>query len=252
MNEFTDQIAQLYDRQELSRAGVAAGFYEGSDWLNFGYWRSDTKNIVEACENLVDEILALVPLARGLILDVGCGKGLTARRLLNHFDAADIFGINISREHLIKCEVNAPGCTFLEMDAAQMQFPDESFEHVISVEAAFHFRTRSKFFEEAFRVLRSGGSLMLSDILTDANTHHQPPENRIGDIESYKDLYAAAGFSKVRVIDVTEQCIGGFRRAVLRYLATKVTPAVLDMMSAAYASHGSKKQIYVLACATKP
>jgi SAM-dependent methyltransferase len=37
---------------------------------------------------------------------------------------------------------------------------------VISVEAAFHFRSRKAFFDECYRVLRPGGVLSMSDIAT--------------------------------------------------------------------------------------
>jgi SAM-dependent methyltransferase len=49
-------------------------------------------------------------------------------------------------------------------DAVRIPLADGSVNGVISVEAAFHFRSRKRFFAEARRVLRPGGVLTMSDV----------------------------------------------------------------------------------------
>jgi SAM-dependent methyltransferase len=49
-------------------------------------------------------------------------------------------------------------------DAARLPIAGGCVDGIISVEAAFHFRSRKAFFEECYRVLRPGGVLSMSDI----------------------------------------------------------------------------------------
>ena len=49
-------------------------------------------------------------------------------------------------------------------DAARLPFADAAVDGIISVEAAFHFRSRAAFFAECYRVLRPRGVLSISDI----------------------------------------------------------------------------------------
>jgi ubiquinone/menaquinone biosynthesis C-methylase UbiE len=57
-----------------------------------------------------------------------------------------------------------------EGSAAEMPIENESIDLVVSVESAFHYRTREDFFREAFRVLRPGDTLVTADILPIENS----------------------------------------------------------------------------------
>ena len=208
MTEFRETVAQFYDRK-TRQAFLNRLLYEGSEFLNFGYWRADTATVHEACENLMEELLRRIPDKKGTILDAACGKGATTSHLCRYYDPSDVVGINISKQQLRKCRENAPGCTFLEMDATDMSFPDASFDNIICVEAAFHFNTRERFFGEALRVLKHGGRLVMADMLMPPDFPRQPVENVVAGLDEYEAICRRAGFVDVDVADVTEACVGG-------------------------------------------
>jgi ubiquinone/menaquinone biosynthesis C-methylase UbiE len=197
-------------------------YYGNSDFYNFGYWLDDTNSAKDAAENLVDKLLSLAPSRQGPILDVACGMGATTRHLARSFDPSDVVGINISEKQLKTATANAPRSHFAAMDAAKLAFPDSSFGTVICVEAAFHFKTRERFVLEAHRVLKSGGSLVLSDILV----HRKPlgigkksgvPENLVDNLADYKAVFQRAGYKNIEVIDATEACWKSFHRHMRRW-----------------------------------
>lgn len=220
MSDFSLHIAEHY-RRRLG-APMAREFYGNSDFLNVGYWYDGTKNARDACENMMKELLSLIPEKKGNILDVACGKGASTRYLLKYFSPNDVVGINISKEHLDVCRSNVPECEFLEMDATELSFPDNAFDNMICVEAAFHFDTREKFLQEAYRVLKPGGFLILADILAPARNRNQPKENWLEDIKGYKAILDRASFADVTVMDTTERCYHGYVDNLCRFLRDRV------------------------------
>lgn len=200
-------LNRLYDERMFN--GMVDEYYSGSRFLNFGYWEDQVKSPKEASENLLAKLLSFIPQKTGTILDVACGTGATTRYLLNFYAPHQVTGINISAKQLDICRQMAPGCHFLEMDAVNLQFPDASFEAVVCVEAAFHFQTREKFLREVLRVLKPGGTLVLSDALISSvakeQRPHFPEANFIEQLDDYRGLYRQLGFSEVVIEDATKQ-----------------------------------------------
>jgi SAM-dependent methyltransferase len=101
-------------------------YYDQSDFHNFGYWDKNTRGQKEACADLMDRLIALIPEKRGTVLDVACGKGATTQYLLRRFWPSNVVGINISEKQLRTATVNSPDCAYFVMDAVHLAFGDES------------------------------------------------------------------------------------------------------------------------------
>ena len=74
--------------------------YEGSGFHNYGYWTPDIRSQKDACEKLMEVLLAFIPQKIGTILDIACGMGGTTRYLLKYYAPESVTGINISAKQL--------------------------------------------------------------------------------------------------------------------------------------------------------
>jgi SAM-dependent methyltransferase len=137
-------------------------------WLNLGLWEgngSDPSEAPVAVRRLVETMAADLPRG-GEVLDVGNGLAAQDSVIASVAEPSRLVAVNITTSQLIAgrsalAEAKAHG---VRADATRLPFVAESFDGVISVEAAFHFPSRGAFFAEAGRVLRPGGVLTMSDV----------------------------------------------------------------------------------------
>lgn len=113
------------------------------------------------------------------VLDIGCGRGAVLLLAAKHLTTGKAVGIDLwKREDQSGNSINATAHNAMvegvfnrvELktgDMTTMPFPDESFDLVLSNLAIHNVKgdKRNKAIDEAIRVLRPGGRLMIADIM---------------------------------------------------------------------------------------
>ncbi len=90
------------------------------------------------------------------ILEIGCGPGALAGALHRWYPNAEITGMDLDTAFIRFARENAEGVTFMEGDATNLPFENETFDVTISNTVSEHIPPEA-FFGEQKRVLKKGG-----------------------------------------------------------------------------------------------
>ena len=136
-------------------------------WLNLGLWKGagSEEEAEDACRRLVGTLAAALP-AGGVVVDVGNGLGTQDPLIARSLHPRRLVAVNITEWQLTagRDRLREAAAAPVVGDAVRLPIAGAAADGILSVEAAFHFRSRKAFFEECYRVLRPGGVLSMSDI----------------------------------------------------------------------------------------
>ena len=172
-------------------------------WLLYRAFSYDGKR--QMSRQIIEGIAEYVELPENAVgLDVGCGSGaLTVacakRNPRARFVGLDRWGKEYASYSKPLCEANAKAegvsnVEFRRGNALRLDFPDESFDAVVS-NYVYHnipSRDRQSILLETLRVLKKGGAFALHDIFSEA---------RYGDMQAFAEKLKAMGYEKVELID---------------------------------------------------
>ena len=139
-------------------------------------------------------------------LDVGCGSGALAiacakRNPTAAFIGIDRWGKEYASFNKPLCESNAKAegvsnVSFQRGDATQLDFPDESFDAVVSNYVYHNIPgDRQAYLLETLRVLKKGGMFAIHDIYS---------KSKYGDMQAFVKKLKDMGYADVRLIDTTD------------------------------------------------
>jgi len=216
-------VTNVYDLL-ADRSATQNGLY-----LNLGYWeRAETLDEAsEALAGLVGDAAHMD--AHDEVLDVGFGFADQDIFWARAYRPRAIIGLNVTASQVERARRRVAELDLADRidlrvgSATQMPLEADSVDKVVALESAFHFDTRERFFEEAYRVLRPGGRLVAADIIPmpraqslgerlaqrwswrQASGKFVIPAANAYTRPEYADKLAGAGFADAQVTSIREQ-----------------------------------------------
>ena len=206
-------------------------------WLNgsnraihFGYYDTPDVSHADALVRLNEKLAELGQINPGdKVLDAGCGVGGSSFWLAEN-KGATVTGITpvhtqVEKANELKDKRNLDGnVSFKVADYRNTPFESESFDVVWACESVCHAPDKADFYNEAYRLLKPGGRLVMAEYFRAGRPLNERGEKllsrwlqgwAIGDIDS-RDEHAShitnAGFSHHQLLDVTERIEPSLRR----------------------------------------
>ncbi len=152
---------------------ITAGAYMLGAALMYGQGKGHAKKGYGSADLLIDQVRARFPeFSPQTILDVGCGSGTQTLTYAQKFPNAKVTGIDCTpgfvRFSHARAEALDLPIDFIQMNAEEMSFEDESFDFVVShiVGHETSWEALPKVIAECWRLVKPGGVVLHLDVPT--------------------------------------------------------------------------------------
>ena len=141
------------------------------------------------------------------VLDVGCGGGGMARRILSSFDEAEVTAVDISKGSIEtaerKCSKFNGRFTPVLSSVEALPIPDSSFDIALSSESIYFWNNPIKGLKVIRRVLKDGAHLVIVLEVTDPKVgaiwSKRVPGLRIYSRKELFEIFQKAGFINISI-----------------------------------------------------
>jgi len=209
--------------------------YIFGEHFHYGYFASPEVELPAATRALIDELAALSQITgKTRVLDIGCGIGEPALYLHEKFGCS-VLGISTSEKGLKLALARShkrgrsDRVRFQLADGTRTALPAESFDLCWALESS-HLMDKAGLFSECHRLLPSGGSLLLCDVMLKRPIRLSDHFSNLFDLgweylsgylglkraygpgrtesfDDYRNKLSAAGFGEIRLVDVSRETL---------------------------------------------
>lgn len=193
-----------------SEFGLAIGYVLGHHLLNirdlhYGYWPDglpvEMQNLAQAQANYTELLMSKVPQGVKTILDVGCGVGNTARKLLDRGYKVDCVSPNGFLTSVAKQMLTGRATVF--ETKFQDLVTDRRYDLIVFSESLLFIRPLDVAFTKALSLLNPGGHVLITDIFA------LPAEDKspIGGghiLAEFRKTIARHPFKQIEDVDMTD------------------------------------------------
>ncbi len=255
----------MYKTYDDSVVATAQDYYNSSDadrfyhtiWggedIHIGCYNGSQDSIYEASRRTVEKMANLLPQMNGekKVIDIGAGYGGAARFLADKY-GSQVVALNLSevendRNRKKNKEQNLDDLIeVVDANFEQIPYSDAHFDVVWSQDAILHSANREKVIQEATRVLKPGGHMVLTDPMMSDDCPEgvlQPILDRIH-LESlaspafYRKTFKKFGLREENFIDLTHQLVNHYAR--IHDETEKNEDELKDMVSEDYINNMKK------------
>lgn len=137
------------------------------------YARIAEKYMKETHEGLALSALSFANIKEGTIVDLGAGPGGLAIEIAKLSPKTKVIGIDVSKDMVQigtkrKIDADLNNLEFRQGDAANLPFPEGYVDLIVSHGSLHHWDDPIKVFNEVHRVLKSSGTIFITDLRRDA------------------------------------------------------------------------------------
>jgi len=137
------------------------------------------------------------------VIDVGCGTGYGTAHLAEV--AKSVVGIDISKSAIRWARNRYPASQFVCMDAQHLNFPDRSFDLIVSTENFEHLHDQKGHLEQLARILRPDGLCFVAtpnpEMFSDFHNRYHTKENSFDEL---MELFRSH-FQKITILENIEE-----------------------------------------------